>query len=103
MTWINFFTGLREAATAMLYVILIGAFIFSYFITAARIPEALVQLIEGLPLSPLAIVLVILLAYLILGAVFDEISAMLISLPFVLPGDHQTWVRPCMVGYSTSS
>ncbi|HWD22388.1 MAG TPA: TRAP transporter large permease [Burkholderiales bacterium] len=79
--------GLRESAsaTAMLYVILIGAFVFSYFITVARIPEALVQSIRGLALPPLAVVFVILAAYLVLGAVFDEISAMLITLPFVLP------------------
>ena len=87
LTWANLFEGLRESAsaTAMLYVILIGAFVFSYFITVARIPEALVQAIQGLALPPLAVVFVILGAYLVLGAVFDEISAMLITLPFVLP------------------
>ena len=87
LRWRNLVEGLRESAsaTAMLYVILIGAFVFSYFITLARIPEALVQAIERLPLAPLAIVFVLLGAYLVLGAVFDEISAMLITLPFVLP------------------
>lgn len=87
LTWPNLLEGLREsaAATAMLYVILIGAFVFTYFVTFARIPEALVQAIQGLALPPLAIVFVILAAYLVLGAVFDEISAMLITLPFVLP------------------
>jgi C4-dicarboxylate transporter, DctM subunit len=87
MSWADFLKGLREAAsaTAMLYVILIGAFVFTYFITAARIPEALVQVIQGLPIPPLMIVSLILLAYLVLGAVFDEISAMLITLPFILP------------------
>jgi C4-dicarboxylate transporter DctM subunit len=87
LTWASLLTGLREAAsaTAMLYVILIGAFVFSYFITVARIPEALVHAIEGLQLPPLAIVALILVAYLVLGAVFDEISAMLITLPFILP------------------
>jgi C4-dicarboxylate transporter DctM subunit len=87
LTWRNLVEGLRESAsaTAMLYVILIGAFVFSYFITLARIPEALVGAIEGLPLPPLAIIFVLLAGYLVLGAVFDEISAMLITLPFVLP------------------
>jgi tripartite ATP-independent transporter DctM subunit len=87
LTRANLFEGLRESAsaTAMLYVILIGAFVFSYFITVARIPEALVQAIQGLALPPLAVVFIILGAYLVLGAVFDEISAMLITLPFVLP------------------
>ena len=43
------------------------------------------QVIQGLPVPPLVIVSLILLAYLVLGAVFDEISAMLITLPFILP------------------
>ena len=87
VTWSSFFSGLREAASAtgMLYIILIGAFVFSYFVTIARIPEALVQTIDALSLPPLGIVALILLAYLVLGAVFDEISAMLITLPFILP------------------
>lgn len=87
LTWRRLVEGLRESAsaTAMLYVILIGAFVFTYFITLARIPEALVQSIEGLPLAPVAIVFLLLAGYLVLGAVFDEISAMLITLPFVLP------------------
>jgi C4-dicarboxylate transporter, DctM subunit len=69
----------------MLYIILIGAFVFSYFVTIARIPEALATAIEALALPPIAIVAIILLAYLVLGAIFDEISAMLITLPFILP------------------
>lgn len=43
------------------------------------------RVIEGLSLPPLAIIFVLLAGYLVLGAVFDEISAMLITLPFVLP------------------
>jgi len=87
MNWENLVQGLRESAgaTAMLYIILIGAFVFTYFITLAKIPEALVLAIEGLSFSPLAIIFLLLVAYLVLGAVFDEISAMLITLPFVLP------------------
>lgn len=87
LTWRSLIEGLREsaAATAMLYIILIGAFVFTYFITLAKIPAALVAAIDGLALPPLAIIFVLLAGYLILGAVFDEISAMLITLPFVLP------------------
>ena len=79
--------GLREsaAATAMIYVIIIGASVFTYYMTLARVPEALIALIGGLEVPPLAIVFALLLAYLVLGAVFDEIAAMLITLPFVLP------------------
>lgn len=79
--------GLRESAgaTAMIYIIIIGASVFTYHITLARVPEALIGFVGGLQVSPLLIVCTLLLAYLVLGAVFDEISAMLITLPFVLP------------------
>ena len=87
MQWHNVWTGLRESAsaTAMIYVIIIGASVFTYFITLARVPEALIALIGRLDMPPVGIVFALLVAYLILGAVFDEIAAMLITLPFVLP------------------
>ena len=56
----------------ILYCIVAKTFIFDLFL-AAIVPALL------------AIVFVMLAAYLVLGAVFDEISAMLITLPFVLP------------------
>ncbi|HKQ27216.1 MAG TPA: TRAP transporter large permease [Burkholderiales bacterium] len=79
--------GLRESAgaTAMIYIIIIGASVFTYLITLARVPEALIGLVGSFQVPPLVIIFSLLVAYLILGAVFDEISAMLITLPFVLP------------------
>jgi TRAP-type C4-dicarboxylate transport system permease large subunit len=87
MSWQAVWQGLREtaSATAMIYTIIIGASVFSYFITLARVPEALVGLIGKLPVPELGIIACLLIAYLALGAIFDEIAAMLITLPFVLP------------------
>ena len=81
------FEGMREAArvTAMLYTILMGAAVFTYFMTLGRVPDVLIAAVGGLALPPLVIIAAILVAYLILGTVFDELSAMLITLPFVLP------------------
>ena len=80
-------TGLRDtaSATAMIYMIIIGASVFTYFITAARVPDALIKMIGELSVPPLAVIFTMLVAYLLLGAVFDEIAAMLITLPFALP------------------
>jgi C4-dicarboxylate transporter, DctM subunit len=79
--------GLRDSAgaTAMIYMILIGAQVFTYFISYARIPEALVAEVQSLTVSPLAVIFILVFIYVILGCIFDEISAMLITLPFVLP------------------
>ena len=100
MNWSNVWTGLRESAsaTAMIYIIIIGASVFTYFITLARVPEALVDLISHLDIPPIGIVFALLLAYLVLGAVFDEIAAMLITLPFVLPVIQQLGYDPVWWG-----
>ena len=100
MNWFNIWTGLRESAstTAMIYIIIIGASVFTYFITLARVPEALVELISHLNIAPIGIVFALLLAYLVLGAVFDEIAAMLITLPFALPVIQQLGYDPVWWG-----
>jgi C4-dicarboxylate transporter DctM subunit len=87
LNWTTLWQGLREsaAATGMIYVMIMGALIFTYFLNLGRVPEAFVAWIEHLDLPPLAIIAALLVAYLILGAVFDEISAMLITLPLILP------------------
>ena len=87
LNWATLFQGLREsaAATGMIYVMIMGALIFTYFLNLGRVPEAFVGWIAHLNMPPLAIIAALLVAYLVLGAVFDEISAMLITLPLVLP------------------
>jgi tripartite ATP-independent transporter DctM subunit len=87
MGWRGFVRSLEQTAGAsvMLYFILIGAAVFTYFVTLAHVPEILVGAVGALHLPPLAVIFLLLIAYLILGSVFEEISAILITLPFVLP------------------
>lgn len=82
-----FFDSLQTTAGAavMLYMILIGASVFTYFMTLAHLPEALVAGIDGLHLPPVGVIVLLLGAYIVLGTVFEELSAILITLPFVLP------------------
>lgn len=85
LTWRAFADGLEATAlvTAMLYMIVIGATVLSYSFAVARVPETVVESLSGLN-GPLTIVL-LLVVYLILGAIFDEIAALVITLPIVLP------------------
>jgi C4-dicarboxylate transporter DctM subunit len=87
MSWQGLVNSLCQAAGAsiMLYMILIGASVFTYFITLAHLPEAMVALIGGLDLPPRGVIVLLLAAYIVLGSVFDEVSAILITLPFILP------------------
>jgi len=77
----------RDAAlnTAMIYIIIAGASIFSFFIADTKMPAALTQAITEAHLSPLTVIFVLMLMYLILGSVFDTVAAMLITMPFVFP------------------
>lgn len=83
----NFVTGLRDTAViaGMIYFVLIGSSVFTYFISLAKIPEQLVIYIGSVNLPPTGIIVLMLGAYLVLGAVFDELAAMIVTLPFVLP------------------
>lgn len=82
-----FWRTIAETANnvGLLYVILIGAHIFSNFITITHMPSALVDWVVGLNLAPLAVIFVLALIYILLGAVFDSVAAMVITLPFVFP------------------
>jgi C4-dicarboxylate transporter, DctM subunit len=88
----------RDAAlnTAMIYMIIAGASIFSTFIAGTQMPEALTKIIIDANLPPLAVIFVLMIVYLILGSVFDTVAAMLITMPFVFPlvtglGYHPIW------------
>jgi tripartite ATP-independent transporter DctM subunit len=83
----NFLSSLGETAsnTGLIFVIIIGASVFSYFATLSGLPAATVAWIEGLGLPPLMVIAFLMLFYLILGSIFDTIAAMVLTLPFVYP------------------
>jgi C4-dicarboxylate transporter DctM subunit len=87
LTWPVFMRVLAEssATTMMIYIMIIGASIFSYFMTITHAPDRLVTAISSLALPGIAIIFILLVLYIILGAIFDEVAAMVITLPFVLP------------------
>ncbi|MBT6088954.1 MAG: TRAP transporter large permease [Rhodospirillaceae bacterium] len=82
-----FFENLKEtaASTALIYLIIIGASIFSYAITLSNLPDIIVGSIEDLGLQPLMVILLLEAMYIILGSIFDTVAAMVIPLPFVFP------------------
>lgn len=71
--------------TGLIFVIIIGASIFSYFATLSGLPAATVGWIESLSLPPYAVILMLQLMYLVLGSIFDTVAAMVLTLPFVYP------------------
>ena len=83
----TFWEVLTETAgsTGMIYLIIIGASIFSYFVTLSGLSESFVESVAGLGVNKFVILLLLYLMYLILGSIFDTVAAMVLTLPFVFP------------------
>ena len=77
--------GETATNTGLIFVILIGASVFSYFATLSGLPGALITGIQSLNLPPYLVILLLELMYLILGSIFDTVAAMVLTLPFVYP------------------
>ncbi|RJR33112.1 MAG: TRAP transporter large permease subunit [Desulfobacteraceae bacterium] len=69
----------------MIFAIIIGATIFSYFFTLAGTTQNVINAIGGLPVPRGVILLVVVLLYLLLGMFLDAIGCMLITLPLIYP------------------
>jgi tripartite ATP-independent transporter DctM subunit len=71
--------------TAMVFLILIGAHIFSPFLAMSRIPIDLASALTALALPPLAVLAVILVAYIILGMFLEGFAILVLTVPIVFP------------------
>ena len=83
----EFARALSQSATAtvMIYISIIGASTLSSFIGLTQAANSLIGFISTLSLPPMGIVLVFIGMYLVLGAFFDEVAVMMLTLPFVYP------------------
>ena len=77
--------GDTAANTGLIYLIIMGASVFSYFVTLSHMPGEVVDAINAAGLHPLIIIFLFELMFLILGSIFDTVAAMVITLPFVYP------------------
>lgn len=71
--------------TAMIFLIIIGANIFSAFLGLAKIPMGLADFIAGLALPKIVILAAIILIYVIMGCVMDCYAIMILTVPIIFP------------------
>ncbi|HEY8357101.1 MAG TPA: TRAP transporter large permease subunit [Ramlibacter sp.] len=70
-------------STSMLYFVLIGALMVTFFMGTSGAPEALTELLGKSGFPALAIVLLIALLYIVLGTAMDTITIMMITAPIL--------------------
>jgi tripartite ATP-independent transporter DctM subunit len=71
--------------TGVIMFLLIGALIFSNFLDIAGLPRALADALTGADLPPLAVIVLILAIYLVLGCVLDSMSMLFLTVPLFYP------------------
>lgn len=71
--------------SCMLYVIIISANIFAYFIVQTQLPMVLAQQAHALALPGLMVMILIVVAYVLMGCFLEAIGMILITVPVFLP------------------
>jgi len=87
MNWAKFkqcFYATAESS-AMIFMIFIGADVMNSSLALTQVPNQLAAVVSSWGLSPLMIVSAILLFYVVLGAVMDELSMILLTIPIFFP------------------
>jgi len=71
--------------TAMLFFILLGAIMFSYFIVQTQIATSLASWVVALHLPPTLVMIVIVFFYIVLGSFLESLTMVLITVPVFAP------------------
>ena len=72
-------------STVMILVLLIGAYIFSFYLILTGASNTVESYITGLDWPPHAILAVVILLYIVLGMFMSQLEIMILTLPFVFP------------------
>ncbi len=83
--------GLKESllstavTTGLIFVVLLGAELFSAALALSRLPAELSAAVAALDVPPLAVLLLILLIYCLLGCFMESLAMVLLTLPIFVP------------------
>ncbi|HSD53698.1 MAG TPA: TRAP transporter large permease [Burkholderiales bacterium] len=88
--------SLRVSAAIM--VIVIGAYLFGYFLTITQATQKIVAFMVHLPVGAYGVLALILAGYFILGAIMDELAMILLTVPIVFPVIIQLGFDPVWFG-----
>lgn len=84
--------------SGLIYLVLIGALIFSAFISVTGLTETIGAAIAGLGLGPVATMLLVAVFLLLIGSVLDGLALMLLTTPILLPIVTEMGLSPIWFG-----
>ena len=100
MRWGDLYDALLSSARMSISIgmLIAGALVFNYVVTAENIPATLSTLLKGLALSPMAFLLLVNAVLLVLGAFLEGSTIILIILPVLLPTATALGIDPVHFG-----
>jgi tripartite ATP-independent transporter DctM subunit len=83
--------GLRDAlletarTSGMIFLILLGAELLKIFMSRAGVPQAAAEALQNSGLAPMAIIVLIIAVFIVLGCLMDSLSMVILAIPFFWP------------------
>ncbi len=99
-TWHALREALRETlrTTGMIYVVIVGALLFSVFMSLTGLAEQVASFMDNLGGGQLTAIIAITILLLLLGSVLDGLALMLLTTPILLPIITQLGISPIWFG-----
>ena len=72
-------------ATATVFLIIIGAFVFIPFMSLTELPAKLVTVLTSLPIGEIGVLLLVILIYMFLGMFLEAMAMLVLTIPVVIP------------------
>lgn len=100
LSWQALYKSLIETAriSVVILFVMVASTTFSQLLSFSGATTGFLNVMKGMELSPLLLVLGMLLILLLLGCVIDQISMMMITLPFFMPLAHAAGIDPVWLG-----
>ena len=100
LSWKGFLNSLRDSIriSAMIMFLVAAATVFGRFLAITNIPMTMAIWAAELPIPPVAVLVVILLIYLLLGCFIDALALILLTIPIFYPVAVQLGFDPIWFG-----
>ncbi len=100
LPWATIAECLVEAlrTSAAIFLLIIGVFLFQYFLAVTQTSQQLAAWLTQLPYTPITIMCFIVIGYLLAGTFIDEVATMLLTVPILHPVVTQLGFDPIWFG-----
>jgi len=100
LSWKAMARALEETAliSAMIFAIIVGGYLFARFLAITGTTQAMVDILVDMELSRVLFLMMLVLLYVVLGAMLDVFGMLVLTIPFVMPVVRGLGIDPIWFG-----